>query len=838
MAGNLLLNSPHLLQKLSLSPVMLRLMQEALKPEPDFGVMGETLRLDPALATTVLNLVNSAFYGLPQKVTDLSRAALVLGSREILKVAVSMTLHKDLENGFPECHYDFYPDWRLVTWSSIAAELLAQRLCPEQADQAYLCCLLKDVSLLFLRCAASELLPEPEQRDRLTVLGRGQLDREAEAWGMHHAALSQMLLVRWGIPAEMCESVRFHHALDSLSDLPPLTQAVALATQWSEVELGHVSGPFGVVQFEGLLRTVLGLSEREVEELRKRCLERFRSMLASLGIAEGEENRAYYRHSVKVMQGFCFLSMDLLTAEGGLSSVARVLGKHIKLNWDVKSWDLALRAPHGQGYRLFHLTPAGRLERPEGLFEPGAIPWRLRTAGLEIGSSGKRLGELRIGEASLSREDHSNLALYLRFFGQGFEHYSARQAVLEEKALAFDSIPIGVARLDAEGRVAEANGRLAGLLGLHAPARGRAMAELLPSRLPRETSAEFAAFVADGSRTSFGKLDYFLGADQGGGPRQGVLYLSAHRLAEGGFLVLLEDLRELSELEVQTLRRKCFLERLVSSMHELVLTVSAAGVIEYCSRQELGLAGRAFLEVFSPAGAHVDRWGPELFEAEGQAHAEALLHSQGGADLPYELSFAPLGGKPAGGMARVRECLVVGRDLAQIRRLEAKLKARALLDGLTGLYNHYQFHAVLERELARSRRTGRGMGLVFFDLDRFKEVNDARGHAAGDEVLKAVAGLLLRLVRQGMDHPCRYGGDEFAVIVTEVDRERLAAIARRIRDDVRGQFAGVVSVSLGFSLLRGDDTAKTLLKRVDNWAYAAKASGGDAMVGDDGPALR
>ena len=297
MAENLLLNSPHLLQKISLSPVMLRLMQEALKPEPDFAVMAETIRLDPALATTVLNLVNSAFYSLPQKVTDLHRAALVLGSREILKMAVSMTLHKDLEHGFPDCHYDFYPDWRLIVWSSIAAELLAARLCPQQTDQAYLCCLLKDVSLLFLRCAAKELLPEPDQHELMTVLGKEQLQAEAEAWGLHHGALSQMLLLRWGIPLEMCESIRFHHDLDGLATHAPLTQAVVLATQWSEMELGHASGPFGVVQFEGMLRGVLGMSEREVDGLRTECLTRFRSMLQTLGIGEGDANRAYYRHS-------------------------------------------------------------------------------------------------------------------------------------------------------------------------------------------------------------------------------------------------------------------------------------------------------------------------------------------------------------------------------------------------------------------------------------------------------------------------------------------------------------------------------------------------------------
>lgn len=842
MAGNPLLNSPHLLQKISLSPVMLRLMQEAIKPEPDFAVMGETIRLDPALATTILNLVNSAFYGLPQKVTDLNRAALVLGSREILKVAVSMTLHKDLEQGFPDCHYDFYPDWRLIVWSSIAAELLAQKLCPAEADQAYLCCLLKDVSLLFLRCAAKECLPEPEQRDRITVLSKGQLQRETEAWGMSHCALSQMLLARWGIPAGMCDSVRFHHAMDSLSEQPPLTQAVILATQWSEMELGHSSGPFSVVQFEGLLRSVLGLSDREVDELRAQCLGKFRSMLTSLGITEGEENRPYYRHSVKAMQGYCFLSMDLLTVEGGLSAVARVLGKHIKLNWDVKSWDLALQLPHGKGFRLFHLTPKGALEREEGVHEFSALPWRIRGQGLEIGSSGRKLGELRLGEADLPPAEMDNLALYLRFFGQGFEHYSARQAVLEEKAQAFDQIPVGVARLDASGRVVEGNCRLDQFLNLAAPAKGQLLSDLLPNRLPGETGAEFAAFVADGSRRSFGKIDYFLCKGPDGASQDGALYLSAHREGDGGVLALLEDLRELSELEVQTLRRKGFLERLMGSMQELVLTVGAEGLVEYCSRQDYGLVGRRFFEVFTPAEASVDVWSPALLAEDGQPHVEAVLRTSGGAELPFELSISPLGGKGccgqgAGGAGPARECLareclVVGRDLTQIRRLEAKLKLRAMVDPLTGLYNHYQFHTTLEREATRSRRTGRPMGLVFFDLDKFKGVNDAQGHLAGDNVLRAVGATLLHLVRQGMDYPCRYGGDEFAVIVTEVDEERLHAIARRIIEDVRAQFKGAVTVSLGCAMLREGDTPQDLLKRVDNLAYKAKASGGDVMMAE------
>jgi diguanylate cyclase (GGDEF)-like protein len=828
MAENLLLNSPHLLQKISLSPVMLRLMQEAVKPEPDFSVMAETIRLDPALATTVLNLVNSAFYGLPQKVTDLHRAVSVLGSRELLKVAVAMSLQKDLEHGFPDCEYDFFPDWRLIVWSAIAAELLAARLCPRQADQAYLCALLKDVSLLFLRCAAKELLPDPDQRDRITVLGKGQLEYEEEHWGMHHGALSQMLLTRWGIPADMCACIRSHHAMDSLSEQSPLTQAVILATQWSEMELGHASGPFSVVQFEVLLRGVLGMSEREVDGLRSECLEKFRSMLESLGIGEGDQNRAYYRHSVKVMQGYCFLSMDLLTADGGLFSVARTLGKHIKLNWDVKSWDLALRTPHGNTYRLFHLTPEGILEQAEGRATEGRLPWRIKRAGMELTSSGQRLGELRLGEANLPQDELDNLALYLRFFSQGYEYYCARQAVLEEKALAFDKIPIGVARIDAAGTVVEANSRIGEYLGLDAAPRGQALTEILARRFSGDTVAEVAAFLADSARVSFGKVVYFVEQKVNGRSVDGCLYLSAHRSQEAqnqGVLLLLEDLRELSEVEVQTLRRKNFLERLVGSMQELVLTVSAKGLVDFCSRQELGLTGRDFFTAFTPQQPYAGAWGTELFTVDQLSPVEVLLAIQGGADLPYELSIAPLTGKSGS----AQEYLVVGRDLSRIRRLEAKLKVRALFDGLTGLFNHYQFHTTLEREVNRCRRTGRGLGMVFFDLDKFKAVNDTQGHLAGDAVLRGVGAMLLRQVRQGMDYPCRYGGDEFVVIVTEVDQEGLRAIGQRILVDVRELFKGLVSISAGASMLLEQDTPETLLGRVDKLAYTSKAAGGDTL---------
>jgi len=201
-----------------------------------------------------------------------------------------------------------------------------------------------------------------------------------------------------------------------------------------------------------------------------------------------------------------------------------------------------------------------------------------------------------------------------------------------------------------------------------------------------------------------------------------------------------------------------------------------------------------------------------------------LTRGEGGGT--YELIFSRLE-KSRG---RERAALVVARDLSAVRRLEKELKLRALYDGLTGLFNHAQFHVILEREVRRAQRTGRPMGLVFFDLDGFKAINDTKGHQAGDAILRLIGEILTREVRQGMDFPCRYGGDEFAVVVTEVGDRELEFVGERLRQAVSAQFAGKVTISAGLTGLGPQDTPASLLNRADRAAYSAKGAGGDTVV--------
>ena len=148
----------------------------------------------------------------------------------------------------------------------------------------------------------------------------------------------------------------------------------------------------------------------------------------------------------------------------------------------------------------------------------------------------------------------------------------------------------------------------------------------------------------------------------------------------------------------------------------------------------------------------------------------------------------------------------------------------------SGLFNHAQFRVVLEREVSRSRRTSRPMGLIFFDLDGFKNINDTKGHQAGDAILRLVGEILTRELRQGMDFPCRYGGDEFAVVVAETGDRDLEMIGERLRQAISAQFSGKVTISAGLTALNAGDTADSLLNRADRAAYSAKGAGGNTVV--------
>jgi len=166
-------------------------------------------------------------------------------------------------------------------------------------------------------------------------------------------------------------------------------------------------------------------------------------------------------------------------------------------------------------------------------------------------------------------------------------------------------------------------------------------------------------------------------------------------------------------------------------------------------------------------------------------------------------------------------------------RLYQETKMMAITDGLTGLYNHRFFRERLEVEIERTRRHNHSLSLIILDVDHFKHYNDTHGHPQGDELLRELADLLQKSIRKA-DLACRYGGEEFAIILPETTKGTALALAERIRKAIADhpfpfretQPLGAITVSMGVSTYPVDEKEiDKLIKKADDALYRAKDTG-------------
>lgn len=204
-----------------------------------------------------------------------------------------------------------------------------------------------------------------------------------------------------------------------------------------------------------------------------------------------------------------------------------------------------------------------------------------------------------------------------------------------------------------------------------------------------------------------------------------------------------------------------------------------------------------------------------------------------------EYAGEPLDIRATGEIGRlVDEFEKMTREVYEARtNLEQKVQERtealnqlSQTDPLTGLLNRRGMDQRLQEELMRSAREGRFLGIIWIDLDLFKEVNDLYGHALGDEALVLVATVLRSVLRE-YDAASRWGGDEFLIMIRDADRGMIEHICERLLRVVRGQVLKTpcgaslcMTFSIGASLTRGDDHEEGL-RQADAALYAAKAAG-------------
>ena len=194
--------------------------------------------------------------------------------------------------------------------------------------------------------------------------------------------------------------------------------------------------------------------------------------------------------------------------------------------------------------------------------------------------------------------------------------------------------------------------------------------------------------------------------------------------------------------------------------------------------------------------------------------------------------FVDVVGRPIAPVGRAPSLIGIARDTTERHALEKQLRHQAVHDALTGLPNRKLFFDRLDQALARAARARVGVAVMLLDIDGFKLVNDRLGHAAGDELLVALAARLRSVLRKE-ETVARLGGDEFALIAEGIrDESELVAVAERVQSTFHEPFTidnteRLMSGSLGIAFSGGGDQtdANDLVRDADAAMYRAKASG-------------
>lgn len=178
-------------------------------------------------------------------------------------------------------------------------------------------------------------------------------------------------------------------------------------------------------------------------------------------------------------------------------------------------------------------------------------------------------------------------------------------------------------------------------------------------------------------------------------------------------------------------------------------------------------------------------------------------------------------------------------ELSRLRKELQSLELQVIRDPLTGLYNKRHFDRVLDTEMERSRRSLQTLSIILLDLDHFKTINDSFGHPVGDQVLQRAAQICRDELRM-IDVPCRYGGEEFVIILPATPLMTAVQVAERLRLALRQMPISThkgdltITASFGVSAFRHEQkiSATALVDRADQKLYEAKRSGRDRVCAD------
>jgi diguanylate cyclase (GGDEF)-like protein/PAS domain S-box-containing protein len=291
-----------------------------------------------------------------------------------------------------------------------------------------------------------------------------------------------------------------------------------------------------------------------------------------------------------------------------------------------------------------------------------------------------------------------------------------------------------------------------------------------------------------------------------------------------------------------------FYKTLLDNLRDGVYFVDHDRNIKYWSKGAERITGYTAAEVLGKSCSdnillHVDKDGNSICSeicplgntlTDGRdRNAEAYLHHKDGHRVPITMHVASIpdeNGSTIGGV----EIFTDNTPATMAFERLAELERMAYVDELTGLANRRYAEITLRSRIEELQRYGWRFGVLFIDIDRFKDINDQYGHDLGDEVLRMVAKTLQNSVR-AFDVVSRWGGEEYVVVIAHVEGNELNSSANRCRllverSSIPAAPTLVVTISLGATLARTEDTVDSIIKRVDTLMYKSKQAGRNRLT--------
>ena len=296
-----------------------------------------------------------------------------------------------------------------------------------------------------------------------------------------------------------------------------------------------------------------------------------------------------------------------------------------------------------------------------------------------------------------------------------------------------------------------------------------------------------------------------------------------------------------NELKLKVEKKTYELQSILDAQDNLILVITGDGTIdvnqtlldffEYESSAEFASNHNCISELFIGKNSYFvsndcDDWVSEIMKLEDSKRV-VVMKNRKGEEIIFRVNVKSF-------MFHTKHSVISFTDITDLKNYTYELQYKATHDNLTKLYNRQKLNDELDKEIIRENRYKHGLSILMLDIDNFKNVNDTYGHDVGDIVLKDISKIILESIR-ATDYGCRWGGEEFMVLLPETTVEQAFKIAEQLRINIENYVNPVLpnktTVSIGTTQFKVDeDDIDTFVKNVDVAMYQAKKTGKNKVV--------